>query len=200
MKLDSRNQLIGFTSDYHLYHKNIIEYASRPFSSVMEMNEDIRDKHNQIFDKDSIIFNLGDALLLPSSSYDEMKKAEGFLSTFKGKIYYLPGNHERNIDIVKSVWTVLPPLYELEIRDLDKTIVLCHYCLRSWNKAHHGAWHLYGHSHAKLLDDKRELLNDHPNYLCLDVGVDGHEFYPWIMAKIKDFMKTKTFIPELLWI
>ncbi|MFT5024909.1 MAG: calcineurin-like phosphoesterase family protein, partial [Candidatus Azotimanducaceae bacterium] len=36
--------------------------------------------------------------------------------------------------------------------------------------AHHGNWHLYGHSHGTLPD-----LEDQ---LCFDVGVDCHDFYP----------------------
>jgi hypothetical protein len=27
--------------------------------------------------------------------------------------------------------------------------VLCHYAMRVWNRSHHGAWHLYGHSQGE---------------------------------------------------
>ena len=43
-----------------------------------------------------------------------------------------------------------------------------HYGMRTWNKAHHGAIHLYGHSHSTL-----------PPYgKSVDVGVDCKEITP----------------------
>jgi hypothetical protein len=34
--------------------------------------------------------------------------------------------------------------------DFGQPIVLCHYAMRVWNRSHHGAWHLYGHSRGNL--------------------------------------------------
>ena len=68
---------------------------------------------------------------------------------------------------------VLPPLVSLELPELrvgrhSQVLVLCHYALRVWDRAHYGAWHLYGHSHGTL-----------PAWgLSLDVGVDSHDFRP----------------------
>ena len=68
---------------------------------------------------------------------------------------------------------LLPPLLSLEIPDLGngrrpQVIVLCHYALRVWDRSHHGAWHLYGHSHGNLPSQGRSF----------DVGVDCHGFRP----------------------
>lgn len=47
----------------------------------------------------------------------------------------------------------------------DQRIWLSHYSHEVWPKSHHGAWHLYGHSHNSL--KARE------NALSMDVGVDA---------------------------
>jgi calcineurin-like phosphoesterase family protein len=45
------------------------------------------------------------------------------------------------------------------------SLVLCHYAMRVWNKAHYSVRLAYGHSHSTLPDD--------PNSLSMDVGVDN---------------------------
>ena len=53
--------------------------------------------------------------------------------------------------------------------------MICHYAMRVWNGSHHGAWHLYGHSHWNLPDTPS---------LSMDVGVDTHDFRPWHFDEI----------------
>jgi calcineurin-like phosphoesterase family protein len=206
MTINPNIQQVGFTSDYHLFHRNIIKYSNRPFSNVLEMNEAIRDRHNATFDKDAVVFNLGDALLLPRErgkkhpSDEDIRLAESLLSTFKGRIHYLPGNHESSLDLIRARWKIMPQLYEVHFEDNDaengrQSIVLCHYALRTWNKAHHSSWHLYGHSHGGLMNDNREMMQDYPYTLSMDVGVDSNDFYPFLYQDIKAHMATKTFRP-----
>ena len=47
-------------------------------------------------------------------------------------------------------------------------LVLCHYAMRVWRNSHHGAIHLYGHSHGNLIGDSQSC----------DVGVDCWRFSP----------------------
>jgi hypothetical protein len=54
---------------------------------------------------------------------------------------------------------------------------------RFWNRSHHGAWHLYGHSHGNLPDT--------PTSLSMDVGVDTHDFQPWHFDEINLLMTEK---------
>ena len=81
-------------------------------------------------------------------------------------------------------------MYTIRIHDRgeSKSIVLCHYAMKIWNKSHHGVWHLYGHSHGTLPDD--------PYSMSFDVGVDCHDFKPLGFDDIKKIMdKKKKFKP-----
>jgi calcineurin-like phosphoesterase family protein len=52
--------------------------------------------------------------------------------------------------------------------------------MRVSNRAQHGAWHLYGHSHGELPEA--------PTSLSMDVGVDTHDFRPWHFDEINLLM------------
>lgn len=47
-----------FNSDHHFWHKNIIKYSNRPFSSVEEMNEILIDNHNKIVKSGDAVYFL----------------------------------------------------------------------------------------------------------------------------------------------
>jgi len=187
-----------FTSDYHLYHNRIISLSSRPFSSVMEMNEEIRDRHNALVGKKDAVFNLGDLMLLPKNvTQEEINEAIDFLKTFNGVINYIPGNHERHTYYVNLPnWIHRAPLLNIcSLDDSEQGIVLCHFSLRTWNKAHHGTWHLFGHSHGGLKDDNGERFSDNKKSLSMDVGVDTNNYKPYSYQDIKTIMSTKEFSP-----
>lgn len=61
-------------------------------------------------------------------------------------------------------------------------IVLCHFALSVWNNAHHGAIHLYGHSHGSLPDRGNRSM---------DVGVDTNNLYPYHLDEIISIMKNR---------
>jgi hypothetical protein len=70
-----------------------------------------------------------------------------------------------------------------EISIYGQPVVICHYAVRVWNRSHHGAWHLYGHSHGNIPDT--------PTSLSMDVGVDTHDFHPWHFDEINLLMTEK---------
>jgi calcineurin-like phosphoesterase family protein len=90
--IDLTNKKLYVISDCHFYHKNIIKYCNRPFSTVDEMNKTIFDNWNNIVDDDDIVLNLGDFVIgIPSKN-----EVSQFLdNSLKGKILYLIGNHDR---------------------------------------------------------------------------------------------------------
>jgi hypothetical protein len=73
--------------------------------------------------------------------------------------------------------------YLAEISIHGQPVVISHYAMRVWNRSHHGAWQLYGHSHGNLPDTSTSL--------SMDVGVDTHDFRPWHFDEINLLMTEK---------
>lgn len=176
---------IFFTSDTHFGHANIIQYSNRPFQNVEEMNGKLIENWNKTVTKQDVVYHLGDFLLgKPEHVWPIINRLNfGFL-------YLIKGNHE---NAFCNWYKVAQPkniyLYNsyLEGKFNGKTITLCHYAMRVWNKSHHGAYHLYGHSHG--------TLPDNPNSLSFDVGVDCHNYKPISLDEVVEIMNKKTFKP-----
>jgi calcineurin-like phosphoesterase family protein len=158
-----------FTADCHFGHTNILKYANRPFSTTFGMDAEIIHRWNSRVGIDDTVYHLGDFCFLNKVYY---------LSQLRGNIVLLAGSHDvrggsPDIKIIK-------PLGLLDEYGNQRTIVLCHYSMRSWPLSHYASWHLFGHHHGKL----------EPYGLSFDVGVDAHDFYPWSLAEIEEKMAT----------
>jgi len=159
-----------FTSDTHFDDEFAIQYFSRPFQSVDEMNAVMVERWNRVVTDDDIVYHLGD---FTPEDLGHFTKWAGQLN---GKIRILPGNMDRlwlrNFAANEKV-QVIAPLVSLEFSELGtvgqpQVIVLCHYSMQVWERSNHGSWHLFGHSHGKLKGMG----------LSFDVGVDCTEFTP----------------------
>lgn len=51
---------VFFTSDHHFGHKLIIDFESRPFNDVEQMNEVMIESWNSVVNPDDKVFHLGD--------------------------------------------------------------------------------------------------------------------------------------------
>lgn len=172
-----------FTSDTHYWHKNIIKYSNRPFSSVEEMNEALLENYNKVVKPGDCVYHLGDF------AFCDDDKAEAIFKRLPGQKFFIWGNHDKNLqknrDLMKKYFVWAKDLASIRIG--DQRIILCHYSMRVWNRSHHGAYQLYGHSHGSLFDD--------PKLLSMDVGVDPNNYYPINFDQVVAHMKTKTFEP-----
>lgn len=170
IKLTDKSKVF-FTSDLHFFHQNIIRYCKRPFVTAEEMNEKLVSNWNETVPEDGIVFIVGDV------SFSSLEDTVKILKRLNGTKHLVSGNHDSHFLIhpsFKSCFASINDLLEVTVldneRDDKKTdFVLCHYAMRVWNKSHHGAVQLYGHSHSNLP----------PVGLQLDVGVDGNNFYPY---------------------
>ena len=90
-----------FSSDEHFFHKNILGYCSRPFSTVEDMNQALIDNHNSVVGINDEVIHLGDF-----SMSDKCVKE--VLSQLNGTHILIPGNHDkchpchRNIEKTKE--------------------------------------------------------------------------------------------------
>lgn len=167
---------IFFSADTHYGHANVINFCNRPFNDVSEMREAlIRNWNNRVTYKDSVYF-LGDF-----SFYKDDKDAENVLNRLNGQKFLVLGNHDthlKNGSLSKFSW--VKNYYEL--RDGNEKFVLFHFPIKTWNKGHHGSYHLHGHEHGSKND-------------CLirryDVGVDviDHNYSQVSLEEIKERLK-----------
>jgi calcineurin-like phosphoesterase family protein len=95
-------------------------------------------------------------------------------------VFLVWGNHDRGE--IAPVFS--DTLEQGMIRVEGQEIWLNHYPMRSWNKAFHGSWHLYGHVHGRLQrEDERN-----PGMLVKDVGVDACDYRPMSFAELRGYM------------
>lgn len=175
----TKDKKIWFSSDYHLGHKNVIKYDNRPYDNITEMNESIILNHNKLVAHDDDFYFLGDF------SFANVEQTERFLQRLNGRKFFIKGNHDKKeiIALYKKYGTYLGDFAEIKIN--GQSITLCHYALRVWNKSHYGAWHLYGHSHGSLPDNK--------NSLSFDIGINCHDYKPLEFKEVERIMSKKEF-------
>ena len=164
--------MIYFSSDHHFNHINILKHTQRPFSSVQEMDSEMISRWNSVIKDRDEVYYLGDLTL------GNWGTAKSYLDRMNGRIKFIEGNHDKRWFKSLDPKLQLPPIYELNY--MNKTIVLSHYSLRSWNKSFHGSYSLFGHSHGEL-----------PPYgKSFDIGVDCWNFYPVSIEQVFEKMET----------
>lgn len=145
------------------------------------MNEAIISNWNAVVNPDDMVFHLGDFCF---GKEDYM--FDVYFKRLQGSIVFIKGNHDRIAWRNKHKFFAAHDSYH-EVEIGGKDITLCHYAMRVWNKSHHGAWHLYGHSHGSLPDD--------PNALSFDCGVDCFNYRPINFDEIGPIMAKKNWKP-----
>jgi calcineurin-like phosphoesterase family protein len=80
---------IFVTADLHFGHKKIMEYESRPFDSIEEMDETLIENWNTVVSERDKVFVLGDV-----SFYGKQKTYE-LVGRLKGRKILVIGNHDR---------------------------------------------------------------------------------------------------------
>jgi calcineurin-like phosphoesterase family protein len=82
-------QKVFFISDHHFGHSHIIDFESRPFSNVEEMNSGMIDCWNSVVGRDDKVFHLGDF------SFLNKEKTQSIVSKLNGYKHLIMGNHDR---------------------------------------------------------------------------------------------------------
>ncbi len=162
---------IFFTADQHFGHENIIQFQDRPFKNVKHMNREMVDRWNAKVNKDDTVYVAGDfALRMGYSSLERL-----FLR-LNGYKHLITGGHDKS-PVARLPWESQQWMRFLKTGDKE-FIVLCHYCLRVWEKSHFNSWHLYGHSHGHLAPEGKSM----------DVGVDCTNYAPVSYDEVVAYM------------
>ncbi len=169
-----------YTADLHLGHHGILKHcpATRPYDTVEEMDAAIVERINERVDPSDILYIVGDFAV----SGDKEYVRHLFHSINCRKVLVL-GNHDLsnkgrvNRNIRDLPWDI-QPTHALETTDEGCRIYLSHYACRTWPAAHHGSYHLFGHSHGNLPPLGRSR----------DVGIDCTDthFAPMTFREIQE--------------
>jgi len=170
-----------FSSDYHWFHKNIIRYEKRPFSSLEQMNSEIIRRHNERTDNDDLVFFLGDLGFYASAIQEERgegvpHKALDLLKQMNGIFYRVRGNHDKRSNKlyvpVKSIYLDISGLrvqliHRPEEADIENNNLIIH-----------------GHVHGKY--KTKEVINKKKvPVLFVNVSVETNNYYPYTWDEIK---------------
>ena len=160
--------MIYFTADTHFDHYNIMKLMKRPWERLDEMNEGILANINKLSQSDDL-YHLGDFAF---------KNGPIWAERIVPKLHLLIGNHDdKRMNQYKHLLASIHDV--LYLRWEGHRFYLSHYAHRTWRNSHHGAYHLYGHSHGMLPDYGRSM----------DVGVDPLNFCPISIEDVVERLK-----------
>jgi calcineurin-like phosphoesterase family protein len=181
---------IWFTSDTHYNHKNIVRGTSewggsrdqrtRDFDTLEKHNRTLVQNINALVMPEDILYHLGDWSFGGFGSIQEFRDQLNV-----GTIHLIYGNHDHHIENnkngIRSLFASTQHYKRISIAGQE--IVMSHYSMRVWDRGHHGAWMLYGHSHG--------TLPAHGNFKTLDVGVDTNNLKPYSFDELEVYMSTR---------
>lgn len=169
-----------YTADLHLGHHGILRHcdATRPFDTVEQMDAAIVANINGRVEPGDLLYILGDFAISSDADY-----VRHLFHAINGRKVLVLGNHDldRKGNVRKDLRDLSwdrPPTHALETTDEGCRLYLHHYACRAWPAAHHGSYHLFGHSHGNLPSLGRSR----------DVGIDCPDarFAPMTFREIQE--------------
>lgn len=208
VRLDGSKR-IAVSSDQHFGHRKIIQYCRRPWlyfdtdnrrreqrgepyvisdAALAAHDKALVDNINGAVDSNGILVLCGDVAW---KGIETLKSFRAQLAV--QTIYVTIGNHDDEDDLVR----VFGRDYVFERFKLvvdgpggTRKAIINHYPELSWEGSHKTTWSLNGHSHGNL-DNRHE--NNPGLLLSLDVGVDSHDYKPWLwQEELMPLMDSRT--------
>lgn len=144
-------------ADTHFGHENIIQYESRPFRDVREMDERLIELWNSTVGKDDLVYVLGDFTL--SRKKDIIKN---LVDSLNGRKILVMGNHDTRkpkdyIECGFEVATRKPMMVE-------PGIILMHEPFEDPFLIAKNYIYFFGHVHKN-----KTLMDDYPNCMCVSI-------------------------------
>lgn len=198
MKQNSTN--LFFIGDFHIDHNNRnggiinmdktydhtgkILHNGRPFENLDEMYHQLIKNWNSVVSPKDTIFYMGDL------SFGSTGRIKEFVNQLNGEIVFILGNHDRPNKLPKERFSRMDHYLKLDVVEDNQTIILSHYPILSWDKKHHGAWHLHAHAHFQLTQHNPDYYQNK----VLDMGCMGWNYTPVSYQRIKEVMSTKPLV------
>ena len=169
----------AFYSDPHIGHANIIEYCSRPFDNVQEMNDTLIANYNNMISSGDVVLWLGDCFFR-----DNPEQYKHLLGKMNGRKFLIVGNHDQGDGVMAAMG------FELVMKEavMDIAGITCrinHYPYegpRGYDKyatrrprRNQGEILLHGHSHSTEKITGRQSIS---------VGVDAWDFGPALYSEV----------------
>jgi calcineurin-like phosphoesterase family protein len=196
-----------FSSDWHIGHKNCLEFDKRPFKDLDEMHETLIKNFNMLVPDHGITYFLGDMGLCSNGLLRSV------IDGLKGTKILVRGNHDGKMDSMYNAGFDVV-LDKAQIT-LGKTIITMSHCplygvyredttgmrgsdgTENWHgeKKHRnrytfedfGQVHLHGHIHSPNSGKSTKILNNQ-----FDVGVPANAYKPVSIDTIQSFISSLT--------
>lgn len=146
------------------------------------MNITLTENWNSVVHPTDTVYHLGDFC------FQDKEAAIQTIKRLNGKKHLILGNHDKVITNNRfafsdnNLFSSIQDYLKISINGQD--IILFHYAMRTWDKAHRGSWMLFGHTHNKLPPYRKSV----------DVGVDSSwitgaaNYTPFSFEQIESFM------------
>lgn len=164
-----------YIADWHYGHKNILAYDNRPFKTIEEMNKTLVDRWNGAVSPGDRVFILGDMFWCNEDC------AVPILEILNGTKILVVGNHDTyKKQQFREQFSHITEY--LEVKDGDKSVVLCHYPMPCFKNHFHGWYHLYGHVHNSfewnMMEHDKMLMKELYGHDCNMFNVGA--MMPWM--------------------
>jgi calcineurin-like phosphoesterase family protein len=197
---------IFFTSDWHLFHENVIKYDERPFKDIHHMHQVLINNYNATVPVNGICYFLGDMGWFKGERAKEQMKE--IISQLNGTRILILGNHDKGMTAMYECGFDVV-LYTASLFIAGQIVTLSHCPLRgvfresiegmkggregdNWHGEtkhkqfsvpDYGQFHLHGHIHSGPANKKDIRTNRQ-----WDVGVAGNNYRPVSMKNIESWI------------
>jgi len=184
------------SGDHHLSHRNIIQFCSRPFTSIEHMNDELVSRWNARVKSNDCVLYLGDVTLINYHKDALCEKRPDFVELIKslnGRIILIPGNHDdkRMFSFYEDCgWHVVrnklhsgkqKTMYGFILND----VMFCHNYNAAVMSDNAGKVVVHGHAHGA----RQHNEGDPRTYI--DVGVDCWNYTPVEVSNVLDEQRAK---------
>lgn len=199
MKSSKNASKTYFTSDWHLGHRNVLEFDQRPFQDISHMHQVLINNYNNTVSPQDVCFFLGDMGLCKSEILLNI------IQQLNGQKVLILGNHDKGASAMRAMsFDVV--LNSASLIIANKHITMSHCPLRgvfredvtgmrgavegeNWHGENRhgrfsvpdfGQYHLHGHTHKKPTERILERQ--------MDVGVVANGYKPVSFSTIESWI------------